>query len=63
MSEDAKRAAARAALDYLPTSGVVGLGSGSTARLFIEEVAQLVAGGRSLVGVATSGDSRALAEG
>jgi len=62
MSEAAKRAAARAALDFLPTSGVVGLGSGSTARLFIEEVGRLVAAGRSLVGVATSGDSRALAE-
>lgn len=62
MSEDAKRRAARAALDYLPTSGVVGLGSGSTASLFIEEVARLVAAGRSLVGVATSGESRALAE-
>ena len=62
MSEDAKRAAARAALDYLPTSGVVGLGSGSTARLFIEEVGRLVAAGRPLVGVATSSESRALAE-
>lgn len=62
MSDDAKRAAARAALDYLPASGVIGLGSGSTARLFIEEVGRLVAAGRSLVGVATSGESRALAE-
>jgi ribose 5-phosphate isomerase A len=60
--DDAKQRAARAALDYLPTSGIVGLGSGSTAQLFIEEVAQLVAHGRSLVGVATSGDSRARAE-
>lgn len=60
--DDAKRRAARAALDYLPTSGIVGLGSGSTAHLFIEEVAELVARGRSLIGVATSGDSRALAE-
>src|SRR5688572_27886060 len=63
MNEDAKLAAARAALDYLPVSGVVGLGSGSTARLFIEVVGRLVAAGRSLVGVPTSGDSRALAEG
>ena len=60
--DDAKQRAARAALDYLPASGIVGLGSGSTAQLFIEEVAQLVARGRSLVGIATSGDSRALAE-
>lgn len=62
MSEDVKRAAARAALDYLPTSGVIGLGSGTTARLFVEEVARLVAAGRSLVGVATSSETRALAE-
>lgn len=62
MNENAKRRAARAALDYLPASGVVGLGSGSTARLFIEEVGRLVAAGRALVGVATSGESRALAE-
>lgn len=62
MSEDVKRAAARAALAYLPTSGVIGLGSGATARLFIEEVARLVAAGRTLVGVATSSESRTLAE-
>jgi len=62
MSDTAKRAAARAALDYLPASGVVGLGSGSTASLFIEEVARLIAAGRALVGVATSSESRALAE-
>lgn len=62
MSDAAKRAAARAALEYLPASGVIGLGSGSTASLFIEEVARLVAAGRSFVGVATSSESRALAE-
>lgn len=60
--EDAKRAAARAALEYLPESGVIGLGSGSTASFFIEEVAAQVKQGRQLVGVATSEQSRALAE-
>src|SRR5690606_20626308 len=60
--EDAKRAAARAALEYLPESGVIGLGSGSTASFFIQEVAALVKQGRQLVGVATSEQSRALAE-
>jgi len=49
-------------LAYLPEAGVVGLGTGSTARYFIEEVGRLIAGGRSLVGVATSEQSRVQAE-
>jgi len=57
MSE-AKREAARAAASLLPERGVVGLGSGSTAELFIDEVARLVQGGRDLRGVATSESSR-----
>jgi ribose 5-phosphate isomerase A len=61
MSE-AKREAARAALGLLPERGVVGLGSGSTAELFIDEVARLVKGGRELRGVATSEASRRRAE-
>lgn len=59
---DAKREAARAALSLLPERGVVGLGSGSTAELFIDEVASLVAAGRELRGVATSQASRRRAE-
>lgn len=59
---DAKRQAADAALSLLPERGVIGLGSGSTARLFIEGVARLVAEGRDLRGVATSAASRAQAE-
>jgi ribose 5-phosphate isomerase A len=54
----AKRQAARAAIGLLPERGVVGLGSGSTAELFIEEVARLVGSGRELVGVPTSEASR-----
>lgn len=54
----AKREAARAAIGLLPERGVVGLGSGSTAELFIEEVGRLVAAGRELVGVPTSEASR-----
>jgi len=54
----AKREAARAALELLPERGVVGLGSGSTAELFIEAVAELVAAGRDLRGVPTSEASR-----
>ena len=59
--QDAKRAAARAALDELPDEGIVGLGSGSTSRLFVEELAPLVRAGRKLIGVPTSESTRALA--
>jgi ribose 5-phosphate isomerase A len=58
---EAKREAAHAALELLPERGVIGLGSGSTAKLFIEEVGRLVAAGRDLRGVPTSEESRALA--
>jgi ribose 5-phosphate isomerase A len=57
----AKRRAARAALDELPEAGIVGLGSGSTSRLFVEELAPLVRAGRKLVGVPTSESTRAQA--
>jgi ribose 5-phosphate isomerase A len=56
--DEAKRAAARAALVELPEAGIIGLGTGSTAKLFIELVGELVAGGRKLVGVPTSQASR-----
>jgi len=56
--DEAKRVAARAALDELPLEGVIGLGSGSTARLFIDGVGELVRAGRKLVGVPTSEASR-----
>jgi ribose 5-phosphate isomerase A len=55
---EAKQLAARAALELLPESGVVGLGSGSTARLFIDGVGELVRSGRVLRGVPTSEESR-----
>lgn len=60
--DDSKLLAAEEALGLLPERGVIGLGSGSTARLFIEGLARLVAAGRDLVGVATSEASRELAE-
>jgi ribose 5-phosphate isomerase A len=56
--DDAKRAAARAALEELPAEGVIGLGTGSTTRFFIDEVGALVKAGRRLVGVPTSEASR-----
>ena len=57
-----KAQAAQAALSELPQAGIVGLGSGSTAALFIDGVGALVAQGRSLQGVATSEASRIQAE-
>lgn len=60
--EEAKRAVARAALAYVPDSGLVGLGTGSTAKFFIEGVAELIREGRRLVGVPTSEQSRAQAQ-
>jgi len=59
---EAKALVARTALEYLPEQGVIGLGSGSTARLFIDGVAELVRSGRHLIGVPTSSASRAQAE-
>ena len=50
--------AARAALLELPERGVIGLGSGSTARLFIDLLGDLVRQGRDLRGVPTSDASR-----
>ena len=62
MSDDqAKKRAAHAALELLPESGVIGLGTGSTTRFFIEAVGELVQAGRRLTGVPTSKQSRALA--
>jgi ribose 5-phosphate isomerase A len=62
MSDDeAKQRAARAALELLPDSGLIGLGTGSTTRFFIEAVGELVRAGRRYTGVPTSQQSRALA--
>lgn len=59
---DAKLAAAKAALGYLPATGTLGLGTGSTAKLFIDEIGALVASGRRYIGVPTSNASRAQAQ-
>lgn len=56
--DDAKRAAARAAIDELPPNGTIGLGTGSTTRFFIDELGALVKAGRRYVGVPTSEASR-----
>jgi ribose 5-phosphate isomerase A len=57
-----KREAAEAALRFVPERGLVGLGTGSTARHFIDGVGRLVASGRQLSCVATSEVSRRQAE-
>jgi ribose 5-phosphate isomerase A len=56
--EAAKMAAARAAVAELPESGIIGLGTGSTAKLFIDVVGELVKAGRKYIGVPTSDASR-----
>ena len=57
----AKRLAAQAAADLVPETGVVGLGTGTTTRFFINEVGRLVGEGRKLSAVPTSRRSRELA--
>jgi ribose 5-phosphate isomerase A len=61
--DDEKRRAAEAALEYLPFSGRVGLGTGSTAKHFIDLVGELVRSGREFRAVATSEQSRLQAAG
>jgi ribose 5-phosphate isomerase A len=56
-----KDLAATAALKKLPERGVIGLGSGSTAEIFIQRLAELVRAGHDYVGVPTSQRSRELA--
>src|SRR3954467_11233313 len=58
MTDDIKRKAALAALAELPDGGVIGIGTGSTARLFIAALGELVAGGRRYACVPTSEASR-----
>ncbi|HEY3592976.1 MAG TPA: ribose 5-phosphate isomerase A, partial [Polyangiaceae bacterium] len=59
---DAKHAAAASAVAELPPSGIIGLGTGSTTKFFIEEVGRLVAEGRDFRAVPTSEASRRQAE-
>ena len=62
MTDDFKRQAAVAALAELPPDGVIGIGTGSTARLFIAALGELVAAGRRYTCVPTSEASRTQAE-
>jgi ribose 5-phosphate isomerase A len=58
---DLKRAAAQRAIAEIKDGMVVGLGSGSTAELAVEELAKRVARGLKLLGVPTSEQTRTLA--
>ena len=49
-----KRAAAARALDYVKDGMKLGLGSGSTAEIFVELLAEKVKGGLAVVGTPTS---------
>jgi ribose 5-phosphate isomerase A len=57
----AKRLAAQAAADLVPEEGVIGLGTGTTTRFFINEIGRLVREGRKLSAVPTSRRSREMA--
>lgn len=61
MIEAFKKSAAEKALELVQEGMLVGLGSGSTARYFIEGVGRLVESGMKLRGVPTSRDSAELA--
>ena len=60
-ADAAKRLAAQAAADLMPEEGVIGLGTGTTTRFFINEVGRLVGEGRKFSAVPTSRRSRELA--
>ena len=59
--DELKRAAAARALDYVESGMRLGLGTGSTARYFVELLAVRVHAGLDIVGVPTSSQTEALA--
>ena len=61
-SDEAKRNAAEAAIDYVEDGMTLGLGTGSTAAYFVEFLADAVAEGLLVKGVPTSEATRKLAE-
>src|SRR5438093_6864181 len=60
--EAQKQAAAQRALELVKPGTIVGLGTGSTARYFIVALADRIQSGRLVQAVATSLESRAMAE-
>jgi len=61
MQENAKRIAARKALEFASNASIVGLGTGSTTKFAIEGLAELIHHGASFRGVATSKRTEKLA--
>ena len=61
-AESLKRQAAARALEHVRSGMKLGLGTGSTAKHFVELLAERVAQGLEVVGVPTSEQTRALAE-
>jgi len=61
LADDLKRAAAEKALELVQEGMLLGLGSGSTSRLFVEGVGRLVASGMKVRGVPTSRSTAELA--
>lgn len=62
MSNEAKVAAARKAIEWIQSGNVVGLGSGSTAECFIRALTEACKGGLSIQAVASSRASADLAK-
>ena len=60
--DEAKKRAAERAIDELPQEGIVGLGTGTTAKLFVEALAPHVRAGRKFVCVPTSKATHELAD-
>ncbi|WP_316765251.1 ribose-5-phosphate isomerase RpiA [Pedobacter frigiditerrae] len=60
-SEIEKEAAAKMAVSFVKDNDIVGLGTGSTAKFAIEELAKLVKGGLKIKGVASSVHTEELA--
>lgn len=61
-NENEKENAAAAAMDYVENDMVIGLGTGSTAKFFVEYLAEEIADGLKIRGVPTSEQTRAQAE-
>jgi len=60
--DEAKRMAARRALEFVEDGMLLGLGSGTTSRIFIQELGERVKQGLRVRGIATSTASQQLAE-
>ena len=60
--DDAKRMAAQRALEYVEDGMLLGLGSGTTSTMFIQELGERVKQGLRVRGIATSTASQQLAE-